>query len=495
MAWTASWRRPRALLALVAALHGLSPLLVLGPHYWFGVDETIYLSQINGYAPPNFFSAPRSRGVTFLAAPVTLLTDSTVAIRVWLAVLSAIALYLAFRPWLHVLAGRTAVLAALLFSTIWVVIYYAFEVMPNYWSAAAVVAATGYALRFLREGRRWQLVAVGVAMGLVALIRPSDAMYGGVVLAACALFVSAAMRRRLGVVAAIAVGSAAGAADWVVEAFTSYGGLGQRIHQAQAENGGPGVHFAGAAQWRTLAGPVLCRNGCRANASFLYQWWWLALIVLVAVGLGYARRERDLTVHRFSSVSVPTVVGLAMAAQYVFEVTYSAPRFLTPTYALLALPAASGAVHLVKATSPGVPRFALAGGMVLVLALNAGIEVNVITANLKPNSVRSSTALLADADYLNGAGVDGPCILLGTGRMDVARLAYATGCTDRPAGGPALRERMEDGTRVLWLGAGRVRYPGVHWQQLHLPVHTSSLPRLAWLSTSQPTGPDSDTRA
>jgi len=86
--------------------------------------------------------------------------------------------------------------------------------------------------------------------------------------------------------------------------------------------------------------------------------------------------------------------------------------------------------------------------------------------------------------------VDGPCILLGTGRMDVARLAYATGCADQPAGGAALRERMEDGTRVLWLGAGRVRYPGVHWRQLQLPDHTSALPRLAWLSTSQPLGPD-----
>jgi hypothetical protein len=490
VAWTERLRRPHLLLILVAALHGLSPLLVLGPHYWFGVDETIYLSQINGFAPPNFFSAPRSRGVTFLAAPVTLLTDSTVAVRVWLAVLSAIALYLAFRPWLRVLAGRTAALAALLFSTVWVVIYYAFEVMPNYWSATAVVAATGYALLFLRDGRSRHVIAVGIAMGLVALIRPSDALYGGVALAACALFASATLRRRFGVVAAIAVGSAAGAADWVVEAFTSYGGLGQRIHQAQAENGGPGVHFAGAALWRTLAGPVLCRHGCVANASFLYQWWWPALIVLVALGLGYAHRSRDLTVH-----VMPTVVGLAMAAQYVFGVTYSAPRFLTPTYALLALPAASGAVRLVKATRPGVPRFALAGGLVLVLALNAGIEVNVITANIKPGSVRSSTALLADADYLAGAGVEGPCILLGTGRMDVARLAYATGCRDRPAGGAALRERMEHGTRVLWLGAGRVRYPGLHWRQLHLPVHTSSLPRLAWLSITQPIGPDSDTRA
>jgi len=475
---------------MVAVLHGLSPLLVLGPHYWFGVDETIYLSQINRYAPPSFFSAPRSRGVTFLAAPVTLLTDSTVAVRVWLAVLSAIALYLAFRPWLHVLAGRTAVLAALLFSTIWVVIYYAFEVMPNYWSAMAVVAATGYALRFLHEGGRRHLIAVGIAMGLTALIRPSDALYGGVALAGCALFARTDLRRRAGVVAAVAAGSAAGAADWVVEAFTSYGGLGQRIQQAQAENGGPGVHFAGAAQWRTLAGPVLCRNGCHANASFLYQWWWPVLGALVVIGLVFAHRSRRLAV-----LLVPTVVGLAMAAQYVLGVTYSAPRFLTPAYALLALPAAYGAISLVRSVPTRAPRFALAGALALVLALNTGIQVNVIAANLAPASSRSSTALLADASYLKGSGLRGPCVLLGTGRMDVARLAFATGCADRPAGGAALREQMEDGSRVLWLGPGRVRYPGVHWQPLELPEPTSSLPRRAWLSTSQPLGPDSDARA
>lgn len=484
------WRRPRALLAIVAVLHGLSPLLVLGPHYWFGVDETIYLSQINGYTSPNAFSAPRSRGVTFLAAPVTLLTDSTAAVRIWLAVLSAIALYLAFRPWLHVLAGRTAVLAALLFSTIWVVIYYAFEVMPNYWSAAAIIAATGYALRYLGEGRRWQLTAIGVAMGLTALIRPSDALYGGVALGVCVLFARTGRRRRSAVVAAVALGSAAGAADWVIEAFTSYGGLGQRIQHAQGENGGPGVHFAGAAQWRTLAGPVLCRNGCVANASFLYQWWWPVLGALVVVGLVFARRERRLTV-----LLVPTVVGLAMAAQYVFGVTYSAPRFLTPAYALLALPAASGAIHLVRSVRAPAPRFALAGALALVLALNTGIQVDVIAGHIAPGSNRSSAALLADASYLTGAGVDGPCVVRGAGHMDVARLAYATGCADMPAGGPALREQMQDGARVLWLGAGRVRYPGVHWRRLQLPEPTRLLPRLAWLSTSQPLGPDSDTRA
>lgn len=488
--WRFEWRKPALWLAVVALVHALSPLLLLGPRYYFGIDETIYLSQVNGFAPADFFSAPRARGSTLLAAPLTMLTDSTSAIRIWLAVLSGIALYLAFRPWLRLRPGYTVPLAALLFSTIWVVVYYGDQVMPNYWVAMAAVAATGYALLFVRDGRRSQLVAVALALALMALFRPSDALYGGFALAVSCLFLHATRRRRVTAVLAIAVGALVGAADWIIEAYTSYGGLLSRIHGAQAENGGSGLHFAAGAQWRTLAGPTLCRAGCHANAAFGYQWWWLVLAGLVVAGIGYGRR------HGAAGLEwVPAAVALTMAAQYVFGVSYSAPRFLTPTYALLALPAASGAIYLARSVRPGMPRLAMQAALVTVLALHAGIQLAVVAGKIKPSGDRSDKALLADVAVLHGDGVHGPCVVEGLLGWDYQRLSYAAGCTDVTEQPAVLRDHIEDGARFVWLGARRPpKDLDVRWRMIPLPGRGDSLPAQAWLTISRPTGPDADDR-
>ena len=474
------WRRPETWLIVVGVLHGVSPLILLGPAWYFGVDETIYLSQINAYTPANLFSAPRARGVTLLAAPVTMVTDSTIAVRLWLALLSAIALYLAFRPWLRLRRGSVVPLAALLFSTIWTVTYYGFEVMPNYWVAVAAVAACGCALRFVAEARPWQLAAVALAMAIVALLRPSDALYGGFALVLCCLFIPAARRRRVWAAAAVMIGAGLGALEWAVEAYTRFGGLGNRIHLAQAEDGGSGV--AGLGQWRTLAGPTLCRPGCHASASFLYQWWWFGLAVLVVVGIGYARRVRELALDL-----VPTLVALVMAAQYVFGVSLSAPRFLIPGYALLSLPAASGVVQLVRSIRPGAPRFALHGALALVLLLHTAIQVSVITRHIAPVIRERSRVVLADAGQLAGNGLRHPCVVRGRHGLDVARLSYATRCKDVPTKPAALRDRLKDGAQVVWLSTHvPPSYYGVTWKRDTLWLHSPRIPRTAYLSSGRP---------
>src|SRR5687768_12703406 len=171
------WRRPAAWLIVVAVVHAVAPLLLMGPRWWFGVDETVYLSQINSFVPAGGFSAPRARGMTLIAAPVTLLTPSVTAVRVWVAVLSGIALFAAFRPWLRLQDGFVTPIAALLFSSIWSVIYYSFEIMPNEWVAVTALASCGYLLLFLKEGQARHVIAASVALGLVALLRPLDAAY------------------------------------------------------------------------------------------------------------------------------------------------------------------------------------------------------------------------------------------------------------------------------------------------------------------------------
>ncbi len=273
--------RASRLLFVVAVLHAASPPLVLGARWWFSVDETLYLSQLNAHVPAGLFSAPRARGPTLLAAPGTLLTTSTTAVQVWLSLLAGVGCYLAFRPWVRLRLGYVVALAALLFSSVWVAICYRDTVMPDPWVACA------------------------------ALLRPSDAPYLVVALGLSCRFLRAPWRRRGPAVAALAVSFAAGAAEWVVEAYARYGGLAARIHAAHAKNGGPGPHLAGAGQARTPARPPLCRGGCHVRAALVYRLWWILGRRRGVVAVLAARRSRELSVE-----IVAVVTGTGLAGQY-----------------------------------------------------------------------------------------------------------------------------------------------------------------------------------
>jgi hypothetical protein len=479
-------RRGNGWLVAVAVLHGVAPLVLIGLHWWFGVDETVYLSQINAHVPAGFFSAPRARGTTLVAAPVTLLTSSVAAVRVWLAALSAAALYVAWRPWSALRPGGVVALAALLFSTIWSVIYYSFEAMPNEWVAFGAVAATGFLLRHLATGARRDLVATGLAVAVVALFRPSDALYSGAaLLLGCLLLRGRAPgRRRLAGAAAVAAGAAAGAAEWIVEAHTSYGGVRARIAAAQAENGGGGLHFAGAAQLRALTGPLLCRNGCRAHAPTGYELWWLVAAVLVGAALVLDRRRRSPAPEW-----MPALVGAALAGEYVFTVTYAAPRFLIPAYALLALPCASALAALVGRARARPVRVALAVGCAGVVLVQAVAQALVIRDRIAPAVRRADRRVLAEAADLRRLGLRPPCLVLGEPAWS-ENLAYADRCSDVPSDPAGVAARMEADAAVVDLGSGRA----VHDQgrRVSLP---GARPLIAYLVRPEPDRDADDTRA
>ncbi len=470
----AVWCRPASLLVVVAVVHALSPLLLLGSHWWYGYDETVYLSQINAHLPAGLFSAPRARGPTLLAAPVTMLSWSVSAVRIWVAALSGLACYLAFRPWLRLRPGYLVPLAALLFSTIWTVIYYGFEVMPNEWVAFGLLAATGWALRYLLEGSRAQLGYVAVALALVALLRPSDAAYGGAaLLLSCVVVRSVDRRRRLRVGAAVVVGIAVGCAQWVLEAYARFGGPGARIVAAQAEQGGGGLHFAGAAQFRTLAGPILCRAGCHASAAIVYRLWWIGLVLLVIVALFVGARRRELTVN-----AAPAAVGLAIAAQYVFTVTYAAPRFLIPTYGLLCLPAAAGLRYIVCGIRGRRRRRACSLALAGLLLAHAVVQVQLITSRIGPSMRTGNDRTLADARDLVWLGVRPGCIVSGPGDEN---LAYAVRCTNVPTTASAIRHELDEGAQVVWL----VRPPAdraTFWRRVALRYPTADHSHFVYLS-------------
>lgn len=417
MAFLARHRWPSLLLLAVCVLHGLSSLVLVGIHHGFGWDETVYLSQINRVVPAGIWSAPRSRGLTLLVAPVTLVTPSVAATRLWLALLTSALMYVGFRPWLRLVTPYAVPVAALFFSAIWTTIFYGEEAMPNLFVACFAVPAVALTLLFLREPAKWwRLVVVGFCVAMVALLRPSDGAYLAAPLVLMALVSRAiAWRPRLIAAGGLAAGLLAGAAEWVIEAYVSFGGPVHRYHLAVDEQGGDGLHFTLVAHAKTLAGPILCRGGCDPHPAVWAMLWWFALPALVVTAFVVARRAERV------ALGFATAGGLAMAAQYVFSVGYSAPRFLTPAYALLAIPVGVAFVAGAERAPAGVVRWSVLGLAGVLLLAQAASQIWILRHDVLPGNNRGLAVWQAEASALRHHVVgDGPCAVAGPSTPPIA---------------------------------------------------------------------------
>jgi hypothetical protein len=418
MAFVVRHRWPSLLLAAVCVLHALSSLALVGIHHGLGWDETVYLSQINRFVPAGIWSAPRSRGLTLLVAPVTLVTPSLAATRLWLALLSSVLMYAGFRPWLRLVTPYAVPLAALLFGALWTTVFYGAQAMPNLFVACFAMPAVALTLLFLREPERWWRLAVAaVCVAMVALLRPSDGIYVAVPLAALALAARSSDRRaRLVAAAGLGVGVVAGAIEWVIEAYASFGGPLHRYHLAVAEQGGSGLQFSLLAHARALAGPILCRGACHPHPPWYAVAWWPVTAILVAAGIAMARKGTRLP------VVAAVVTGVVIGAQYIFTVGYAAPRFLMPAYALLLVAAAVALVELVaRAGTAGPRRGAVAGVVALLVAAHVVSQVVVLRRDVLPGNNRSLVVYAAEAAALRHHVVHHrPCALAGPSTPPVA---------------------------------------------------------------------------
>ncbi len=418
-------RSPLLLLGAVSAAFALVHLALVAPGLGLGWDESVYVSQVSPQAPAAFFSAPRARGITYLVAPVTALTTSTAALRVYMAVLAGCGLFLALWAWRRLLPAPVLGVAGGLFAGLWITMFYASQAMPNLWVAYGALAAVGCFLRAARDpGDRWAPAALAAAVAFAALMRPTDAVWLALPLAAASVVLKA--RRRVLLLVALAVGLAVGCAQWVVEAYVSYGGLAARLDRASEIQGRLGWYFSVDDHARALGGRTLCRP-CnvpwRHPAAAL---WFFALPLLVAAGVRAAVRARR---HRTELV-VATVVGTALAAPYLFTVGYAAPRFLLPAYALLALPVAYG---LLRACRPRPRGRRIVIGMVAV-ALVAHLAIQYQLVASTADRVRRDTADLGRvAAELHALGVRPPCVVSGT---ESIRVAFRAGCASRQPYGP-----------------------------------------------------------
>ncbi|MFI9600410.1 hypothetical protein ACIHCX_11095 [Streptomyces sp. NPDC052043] len=414
--------RGDALVAAVAAAFTLVQLLLVRPGMGLGWDESVYVSQVSGHAPAAYFSAPRARGVPLLVAPVASWSSSTVLLRVYLALLSGAALYLALRVWRHAFRPGVLALAGALFASLWVTLFYGPQAMPNYWVAIGALVCAGCCLR-VRADRRDRAALWGLAGGaaLMALMRPMDAVWVALPLLALVL-----LERHWKPLAALLAGLVAGAAEWVIEAYVAYGGLFQRLSDGSAIQGGLGWHLAVADQLRSLGGRALCRPCTGAQPNPAVTAWWYVLPLLALLGLALAVRARR---------TPPTLVAVACAATaafpYLFMIGYAAPRFLLPAYALLAIPAADALLHLVRTPNGSWRPLALSLAA-LGLAGHLAVQYAVLTETVHRTTV-DHRAWSGTAAALHRLGVRPPCLLTGE---EAIPIAFYTGCGSAAVSGP-----------------------------------------------------------
>ncbi|WP_414167501.1 hypothetical protein ACMATS_08360 [Streptoverticillium reticulum] len=409
---TTGRRAPDGWLVAVAAGYAVVQLCYAVAHMDLGWDETVYLSQVDPRHPAAFFSAPRSRGVSFLVAPVVALTSSVPVLRVVLVLLSSAALHAAFAVWQPLVGRARVALAALLFAGLWITVLSGPEVMPNLWIALSAVAAAGWFLRTRGDGRRRALAALTATLAAAALFRAPDAVW----LALPLLAVCAGVRdwRRPGTVAAVLGGLALGGVQWAVEAYVRFGGIGNRLSLSSDTEGGMGAHLGAGlrAAYRSLNGPQLCRPCHIAGPSVTHALWWLLLPLLVTAACAVGERaERAVTL-------LPVACAVALAAPYLLLLDYSAPRFLLPVYALLSLPVAGLVVRVARGWR------VVTGVVCVVLVAHGAVqlkELRLNTADARDTTVRYRRA----AQELGRLGVRAPCVVTGPRAQPIA---YEAGC-------------------------------------------------------------------
>ena len=153
----------------------MTQLVVAPPGRPSGWDEAVYVSQVTPGMEAMFMAAWRARGITLLIAPVTLLGGSLDAVHLYLTIVSAAAVTIAFRLWIP-LIGVAAAIGAFLFSFGWLALVDGSAVMPNFSAAVLGVAVAGLVLRRLEGAGMGYAIAAAATLGAMALVRPTEAI-------------------------------------------------------------------------------------------------------------------------------------------------------------------------------------------------------------------------------------------------------------------------------------------------------------------------------
>jgi hypothetical protein len=423
------------------------------PLFW---DESVYASQIGQHVPMPW-GAERARGLPLLVAPVTLLTSSVVALRVYLVVMAGIGLFLAMLAWRGRRPDWVVALAGVIFGGLWVTQQQASLLLPSYWSAIGGLAGVGLFVRAMERGRSSPLgtVLLATAVTFTALIRPADALaiFG---LLLVIVLIARPWHRSVSLAAAVAgaivAGLAVGIGEWVAESYLYFGGPSSRLHAASAASGGRQLNLLN--NLRIINGGVV---SSKPGFPSIHGWshppllaWWAAFGVLALIGVYAAHRY-----HGWLLAATPVICALGVYALYSLPVRDNT-RYLQPIWALLAVSAADAIYWLVTAPR-GRLRVAAIAAATLFVAVELGTQHAVLTtANAqRVADGRGQTYAVQDLRQL---GVRPPCVITSS-RVAVPitlPAAYYLDCT--------YQRRMKslaqaDGRRVVVLVHGRTPPP------------------------------------
>lgn len=295
-------------------------LVVMPLGRWWSWDEAISVSQVTRGAIAADFDPWRFRGVSLLAAPPSLAGLSVVAVRVWLGVLASGALGLAFAAWIPIL-GRAAPVAAFIFGSSWMSLFYGSEAMPNLWSALCGVAAAGLVVR----PERPRLAAGAALFAAMALFRLPDALVLSTAVAVAAVLRHRPARDAL----APLLGAAAGGVVWAVDVGLRFGvssALRIAIESQRSERlvtvSGPARRLLAFSGW---IGTNIPPGGFQPARWSILTWGLLAGLALVAAW------------RHAGPIRIAVVGGLALATPYVAFIGPVVPRYLLPAFGLLAV--------------------------------------------------------------------------------------------------------------------------------------------------------------
>jgi hypothetical protein len=403
-------------------------------------DEVVYVSQLSVDTPATAFAVHRARGVPLLVAPVVMVTEWPVVLRVYLTLLSGLLMYLAFRPWLAIFArsgGRlryVPAVAAACFATLWTAQLWATMAYPNLPLAFLVVAGVGWFRRALVEPEpAWgPVVGVAAAFAVASLVRPTDATAAAAPLLAAAVVVP--RWRRPGPPLAVVAGLLAGWGAWIGEAFARFDGPVHRLRESAAGTGG-GLVNSVPANLAAVDGPkLLCRPASEcAGVDPAAATWWVLLPVLVVAGLAVAARTGWLAAGGLATAS-----AASFAAPYLLLLDYTSPRFLLPAYALLAVPVAGLLVWLTGLA--GRTTRALTTSVAAAALLLHGVTQQGVLGTVVTRAEATYDGYAGQAEHLRERhGVRPPCLVWG---IDAVPLNYPLKCRSQwvPSGDPPGRD-------------------------------------------------------
>jgi hypothetical protein len=418
----------------------LTPSLLKMP---LGPDEIGYIAQTSARASGVILPPVHGQGAGLLAAPVTLLTTSLVALRVWMAVLSAVGLLLAMLCWRGLRPAWVLAVAGLIVGCLAITQDSGVQVYPDWWGAVGILALAGLFLHAVNGTMRDRIVLplIAVATLLIVLMRPQNvAFLLGPVIAAVVLVPG---WRKPRVMVAMAVGIVLGVAQWVAAAYAWYGGLGSRIHLAGQEPPSFGLYFSFPFQVKVLSGPWYCPTAasCPGWSMPPETLWFVALTALGLLGLSVAWQR-----PAKASSALAAAIAVWVVLFYGFLVPFAAPRYILPSLALLSILAADGIAWLVTEA-----RRRTIGVVLCCAFLLTGVVTQRVVLTREVASQTAGRPFQTEAAAVRKLGVRPPCAIWS------AYVAYYVGCT-----GPWTGETMHE---LL------ARTPGgvAAWRRVHLP--------------------------